>query len=1108
MPAYRKNHKSLSMRAMLRSAVLLAWIAPGWMTGQISNATLSGVVTDPTSAAVPGAPVTATHVDTNREFKTETNENGRYVFLTLPVGRYEISVQAKGFKTIKRSAELTVNQAGNLNLTLEVGQLSEVVDVTAQAPLVNATNATVGTVIEQRAIFDLPLNGRNFTQLISLTPGVSTIDTSQSGAGPSIQGQRNRDNTYVADGVSIARLSFGNVVLSPPVDAIQEFRVQSLNSDADLGGGSGGFINLVTKSGTDRLHGTLYDYLRNNVLDARNTFQPTIPAFRQNQFGFSIGGPVLIPKVYKGKSRTWFFASYEGFRRRQASSGLGRVPTEAQRGGDFTGLPAIYDPLTTRVNPANPNQFLRDPFPSNRIPSNRINATAALYAKSLIPLPNYSLPGNANNFLNTAASQSNTDTILARIDHTLSSKDRVSARWLQADSNSGSAIPVLNNPISGSFAEPRNLATEWNRTLTPSSLLTVRYGYARTYQVSQSALMPDFYKASGWDNVNGFPLNDPAYVLSPAIGITAYSNYVGQSFQPEEVKSHSGSIDFQHIRGRHTFKAGYSLNYFLSFTGGINPTLNFNPAQTQNLAAPSGTGDGFASFLTGVPSAAGRAIGNPLIDVDGAFDGIYLQDTIRMSRRLSVTLGLRWDFARAFKTDGVLGSFDVRGGNGWLLTAPVNIAGVAFQGPNVRQGIFDPDWNNFGPRLGVAYQMMRKTVVRGGYTISYDLVAGRWQWVQGPRVVWPRSEFQSTPPLNNDIPNRTLESPFVGMATSPFRPNPFYDNGALVYPTGSHINPRFPVPYVHQWNIALEQQFTDRLVVSATYVGSAGRMLECCGVINQSYQNLAGSFNTKPRPYMLMGAFRTDRNDGRSDYHSLQLKADQRFSRGLAFLFSYTWSKATDLACSGYIGAEGCHITQPYYPTPFAYGMDHGVADFDLTHVFNASFIYELPFGKGKHFNIDNGILNQLAGGWQVSGIITGRSGQALTPAVSNSAQTNVGGGVQPRPDLVGSTGVSSPTRQQWFNTAAFALPSGFNYGTAGKNILRGPTSHGEDLSLFKNFPLKGEALRLQFRADLFNAFNATRLGNPGTTQGTPAFGQISSAGAGRIVQFALKMIY
>ncbi len=1087
--------------------VLIALLIPRILTGQISSATLSGVVSDPSQAAVPGASVSAMHVETRREFKTKTGENGRYIFLTLPVGRYEISVQTSGFKTLRRLAELTVNQVGNLNLTLEIGQLSEVVDVTAQAPLVNATNATVGTVIEQRAIFDLPLNGRNFTQLIALTPGVSTIDTSQSGAGPSIQGQRNRDNSYVADGVSIARLSFGNVVLNPPIDAIQEFRVQSLNSDAELGGGSGGFINLITKSGTDKFHGTVYDYLRNNVLDSRNTFQPAIPAFRQNQFGFSLGGPVYIPNVYARKSRTWFFASYEGFRRRQAASGLGRVPTEAQRNGDFTGLPAVFDPFTTRPNPANANQFLRDPFASNRIPSSRINAAAALYAKDLMPLPNYALPGNANNFLNTAPSRNSTGTILARIDHTLTSKDRLSARWLQADNTSGSAIPVLNNPVSGSFSEPRNLSVEWNSTLTPTSLLTARYGYARTFQVGASARMPDFFRASGWDNVNGFPLSDPNVVLSPSIGITGYTNYVGQNYQPEEVKAHSGSLDYQLILGRHTFKAGYSINSFQSFTGGINPTLSFNPAQTQNLISPSGTGDGFGSFLVGVPNAAGRAIGNPLIDVDGAFDGAYIQDTIRFSSRLSLTLGVRWDFARAFKTDGVLGSFDLRGG-GWLLTAPVNIPNAAFQGPNVRTGIFDPDWNNFGPRVGLAYSLFQKTVLRAGYTMSYDLVAGRWQWVQGPRVVWPRSEFQSTPPLNVDIPNRTLVSPFVGMATSPNRPNPFFDNGLPVYPTGSHINPHYPVPYVHQWNFALEQQFSDRLVVSATYVGSAGRILECCGVINQAYQNGPGAFATKPRPYPLMGAFRTDRNDGRSDYHSLQLKAEQRFSRGLAFLFSYTWSKATDLACSGYIGAEGCHITQPYYPEPFKYGMDHGVADFDLTHIFSSSFIYELPFGRGKWLNIDSGFLNQVAGGWQVSGIINVRSGRALTPAVSNSAQTNVGGGVQPRPDLVGDIDLANPTRQRWFNTAAFALPSGFNYGTAGKNILRGPNYHNQDLSLFKNFPLSGEALRLQFRADMFNAFNATRLNDPNATHGIAQFGQISSAGPGRVVQIALKLIF
>lgn len=1090
-------------------AVLLLVVGlPSTLAAQISNATLSGVVTDPSASAVPGATVSARHIETNRQFTATTDAAGRYTFLTLPVGQYDVTVEAKGFKSVQRAIQLTVNQAANLNLGLEVGQMTEVVNVVGEAPLVNATNSTVGTVIETRAIFDLPLNGRNFTQLISLTPGVSTVDNSQSGAGPSIQGQRNRDNSYVADGVSIARISFGNVVLSPPVDAIQEFRVQSVNADAELGGGGGGFVNLVTKSGTDRLHGTAYDYLRNNVLDARNTFQPTIPVFRQNQFGFSVGGPVVLPKLYNGKSKTWFFGSWEGFRRRQASSGLSRVPTDAQRGGNFAGFSTIYDPFTTRRNPANANQWLRDPFASNVIPSTRINATAALYSKSYLPAPNYSLPGTVNNFVNTAPSMNDTDVILARLDHTISSKDRISARWLQNDGTSGSTLPVGNNLTSGSFTNPRNLSIEYNRTLTPTSLITARYGFARTSQVSASARTPDFYQASGWNNPDGFPLNDPGVILGPAVGIATYGTFLGQNYQPETVDAHSGTLDYSLIRGRHTLKGGFSLNKFVSFTGGLNPTISFGLPQTQNLITPTGTGDGYASFLLGTPNSAGRAIGLPLMDVDGNFYGAYVQDTIRLTSRLSLTLGLRWDFAGVFVTDGVLGSYDQQGG-GWLLTAPINIPGAVYQGPNVRPGIFDPDWNNFGPRAGVAYSIFKRTVLRAGYSMSYDLVAGRWQFVQNPRVTWPRGEFMTTPALNIDVMNRTLEKPFVGLPSDAFRPDPFKDaSGNVTLVSGPHNQPHFPVPYVHQWNFALEQQFSDTLVVSATYVGSAGRMLECCGLINQSYENNGTAFQNKARPFPKMNVFRTNRNDGFSDYHSLQMKAEQRFSKGLAYLFSYTWSKATDLACSGYIGAEGCHITQPYYPSPYLYGMDHGPADFDLRHVATGSFVYELPFGKGKRFATGNAALNLLAGGWQVSGIISLRSGIALTPAVNNAAQTNIGTGVQPRPDLTGSILAANQDRYQWFNTAAFALPSGFSYGTAGKNILRGPSSHNEDVSMFKNFPLYGEALRLQFRADMFNAFNATRYSNPNVTHGTPTFGQITSAASGRVVQFALKAIF
>ena len=338
----------------------LALLGAGIAIGQLATASLSGVVADSSGAPIPGVELKATHIETNRDFRVSTGESGGYTLLTLPTGRYKITVALKGFKTLEREAELTVNQAANLNLTMQVGNVSEVVNVTTEAPLINATNSTVGTLIDSRQVLDLPLNGRNFTQLILLTPGAAPVDVAQGGSsGPAVQGQRNRSNLYLADGALNSNLDRSQISVSPPLDSIQEFRVESVNNDAEFGGASGAYVNLSTKAGGNRFHGTGYDFLRNDVLNARNTFQPAVPKFRNNIYGFSLGGPIRVPKVYNGKNHTWFFLSYEGVKNRASASSITRVATDAERQGDFSGVipgvaasnTPIYDPFSTRAEP-------------------------------------------------------------------------------------------------------------------------------------------------------------------------------------------------------------------------------------------------------------------------------------------------------------------------------------------------------------------------------------------------------------------------------------------------------------------------------------------------------------------------------------------------------------------------------------------------------------------------------------------------------------------------------------------------------------------------------------------------------------------------------------
>jgi len=1080
---------------------------------QVVGASLSGVISDATGAVIPGVQLTLTHLDTNRTFKAESDAVGRYIFLSLPPGRYKISAQSQGFRTAEREFELIVNQSANLNLEMQVGEVTESVDVTAEAPLVNATDATVGTVIEERAIFDLPLNGRNFSNLINLTPGVSPIDVAQGGSsGPSIQGQRNRDNWYMTDGVMNVSLPRSGVGLTPPLDAIKEFRVQSINNDAEFGASSGGYVNMATKSGTNSLHGTVYEYLRNNKLDARNTFQPKIPTFRQNQFGFSAGGPFYIPKVYDGRNKAWFFLSYEGFRYRKARSSISQVPTEAQRQGDFTGFNPIYDPFTTRPDPDHPGEFIRDAFAGNQIPQNRIHPTTAMWLKEFMPLPNFSLPGTRNNFIDTTPSKNDRDTIVWRVDYTVTDSHRIFARWMQTDQSSASKLATPRDLVGASDSTPRNLAIDWVSTLTPTTLLELRFGYQKTEYLNAGPLVEDFYQAGHFNAPDAYPPNLPDRPLAPSIRPQGYGSFLGQGYNTTRLPTYRGTINFQKIWGEHTFKTGYTISRTDNFNGAINPVATFREQQTSNIAAPKGTGDSMASLLLGVPSDAGRAIGAPFADLYGYVHGIYLQDTWRMTPKLSLSIGLRWDFAGNFKTaNRDFGSFDQQAGfsselalfdlifvpgerAGWLLEGPVDIPGALFQGPNVRRGIIDPDWNNFGPRFGIAYSVTPRTTIRTGVAVFYNIFAGKQQIAQGSRVTWPKAQWQSTGTINTTTVDVTIDNPFKGLPSKPNRPNPF--------PAGGYqINRYFSTPYVYQWNLAVERQMTDRLVVSATYVGSAGHDLECCGVINQAYFPGPGSYLNRERPFPKMLTIRTNRNDGYSDYHSLQLKAEQRFSKGLSYLISYTLSKSTDLACSGYIGVGGCDITQPYN-----LGADHSISAFDVPHVLNVSFVYELPFGRGKAVSIENAVLNHLAGGWQVSGIMNFRSGRPLSPRITFD-NPNIGGGTKPRPDLVGDPKISNPSRLRWFNTDAFALPAKYTFGNAGRNIIRGPWGHNEDISLFKNFTLY-EQLRLQYRADFFNTFNLTRLGNPNMFLGRSQFGQISSAGPGRVIQMALKLIW
>jgi len=580
MDGRKKTMLSCAARALLGAAFVLL-IAPLVALGQLSNASLTGVITDASGAVIPGVEVTALQVETNTSFQAVTNSGGRYAFLNLPTGHFTITAKYKGFQTIERSGVLlSVNQAANLNLTMPPGTTTTVVNVSAQAPLINATNSTIGTQLTTKEINDLPINGRNYTQLLALTPGSTPIDVSQSAGGqlapggsnnPTLQGGRNRSNYYMIDGAPNIALVFNGLALVPPLDSIQEVKVETQATDTQFGGTSGGFVNLTTKAGTDHFHGSLYEYLQNNVFNSRNPYLPNVNVqpFRQNEFGFSLGGPLVLPKVYHPRAnKTWFFVAYEGFRHNQSGTVLTRVPTAAERQGDFSGawvpggtaLNAIYNPYTTAADPNNPGQYTRTQFTGNIIPTGMINPAAAAFLNEFMPLPNFNDPNKARglNFEENIPSVYDTDSLVVRLDRNLTDRDHLSGHYMNFTGQTGSSS-ISVKPMSTTVQNPnRNITAEWDRTQTPTLFFNVQYSYMRSDFPIVSTTAPDYVDTWKTTSPDAFPNPPGAPPWLPVYSFTYYTTPFGQGNNEQDTTNQQLTANAQKIWGEHTLKFGFN----------------------------------------------------------------------------------------------------------------------------------------------------------------------------------------------------------------------------------------------------------------------------------------------------------------------------------------------------------------------------------------------------------------------------------------------------------------------------------------------------------------------------------------------------------------------
>lgn len=1126
---------------VIPAVLLLLFALPEVLSAQQAAAAINGTITDQTGAVVEGATVTLSNVNTGVSHSTTSNNSGIYSFVDVLPGTYTLKVVKEGFSSLNQPAfTMQVNQTATYDYKLTVGSTAQTTTVSASAVQIQASTAELGTVINQASVNDLPLNGRNFTQLLTLTPGASPVSVGQNSGGgggfagnaigtfsfPALNGQRNRSNMFLLDGINDLGSFIGNYNFEPIVDTVQEFKVQSHNDEAEFGQATGGIVNVVTKSGTNSFHGSLWEFLRNSDLDARNFFLPTVNPLKQNQYGLAGGGPIWIPKVYNGRNKTFFYGGWEGYRQNQASQSQLLTPTTEELGGNFSGISSqLYNPFSTTETSPGSGIYERTPFVGNQIPANLLNPAAVLYAKTLFPTAGPTL-STGNNTYDLTPAITDQDSYNGRIDQVLGQNDVLFGRisyYDQNDSKSGGypgALSVVK--LSG-----WNGGIHETHTFGPTSVLDLHFGRnwgddftgisftngtsSFVQQLEQLGYSPNF--------VGGFKTGGP---FVPLIGISGYVSSGGNNVQDTEIAdTWEFGGDFTKVLGKHSFKAGanFATNNTRSPIYGADES--FSSAETQNPLTSLG-GDAMASFLLGVPDSATKR--NELVVEHGGWvDGVYFQDQWKVTDKITINYGIRWDvtlwpvYGNKSIPDGYVGDLDLENGTYILANTPPACSATqgypcmpggtlpahVVQTPFSNSAVYHNDYEDWQGRFGFAYRVTDKTVVRGGYGRFYDSWNAVIQLAQNYGGVWPDVGQQIANNLNH--PTGTPAS--IG---DPFNSG----SGTLIYPAATPFNQvtwfvdptNYRMPYSDQWNFGVEQQLGQNTVLSVAYVGSHDLQLNLGGYRNTATiaapGNAAQVAARQPYPYITPTYY--DQSIGQSKYNSFQFRLQQRATKGLTYIISYTRSKSMDVGCSGSFGAEGCSVQYVYN-----LNANRSVSGFDVPNLFSASWVYDIPFGKTRSFKSGNRVVDYVLGDWSVNGIVTLYSGVPFEVDTSNGDISNTGG-VTERANLL----LANPYEPnmgpglQYLNPAAFGTPAPFTFGNEGRNVLRNPVSRNLDLSLVRDFPVT-ERARFELRADAFNLTNYVVFAAPQDTLGNPNFGIISSQyNTPREMQFALKFIF
>lgn len=1060
----------MKIRTLCSLLLLLPLLATQFsVMGQTHRGSIRGTLSDK-SAPLTNVPIKVIDADTNESRTATTGDQGEFTVSSLPPGRYRVEVEKQGYKKYSRLAFLQVNQDLRLDITLEVGPITEELVINAEQTLLKKDTQALGTVIANRQITNLPLDGRNFLELALLVPGAvpaapGSASSVRGDLAFNVNGAREDSNSFLLDGAYNFDPKLNSVGVNPPVDAIREFELSTSSYDASFGRNAGAQVNVVLKSGSNSFHGTAYEFFRNAALDARNFFAPAdqpTPKYQRNQFGFALGGPIR-------KDKTFFFLDYEGSRIREGITKVTNVPTLAERRGDFS-----QSLFSAPINP-----FTQTPFPGNQIPDFFINpigkAIAALY-----PLPNRNVP--FANFVSSPTSRDRNDHFDARLNHSFTRSSELTVRYSFSDRELFEPFTGPTFPSVPGFGDtvPRrgqNFLISETHIFSPRLVNEARFAFNRiAAAVTQENSGTSINKQVGLPD---FATNPRDLGLS-FITISGFSPLGDEYNNPQQSETNVFQVldGATYTRGNHLLKFGFDFRAIKQNA--------FRDVQSRGFITFSNfafTGNALADMLLGFPAVTGGAhLDNPQRLRTESY-GFYINDSFRIRPNLTLSAGLRYEYNsppvdendRATLFDPATGSL-----------VPVGTNGTPRSG-------FDSDKNNFAPRLGLAWTLGQKgeTVVRAGYGVYFD--QSSLAPSEGLYFNAPFFDFN----LFFTIPNLltlTLNDPFPS-----FFPVPLPKSA-----TGFQRDLR--TPYLQHWNVSVQRELGKSRVFELSYVGSKGTKLITARDINQPRPSPI-SPNLRPLPQFDDITF--EESSANSNYNSLQARFEQRLDFGLSILSSYTWSKSIDNASSFFSSAGDPNFPQDSLNTK----AERGRSNFDVRHRFSLSYGYDLPFGKGRRFLAGDGFLPAILTGWQTFGIVAVQTGRPFTAALqmdidqSNTGRSTLGFGANDRPNVVGNPDVSHRTPDQWFNTAAFAFPAFGSFGDAGRNILEGPGYVNFNTSVMKTTKLT-ESLGLQFRAEAFNLFNHPNFNLPDNFLGSPTFGRILSAQNPRHIQFGLKLLF